>query len=238
MNSRSPSRLLIILAIFLYAFIPAACGNASSEPSSEELAQREAAATKAAELSIQAAVHATLAAQIVESPSSQQLESTRIVKPSSQHPQILSPTPTHIPPTVTSTPLPPTATPLPTNTPQPPNTPTLAPQEDNSKTFGPLRFCREEDFDQVTKRCTKSQNVFTGQVKIVYVSWEPSSDKKGSLFKRKWYLDDDEPFLITENANEYAYLAVNTRESLKPGSYLVELYIGDELVQTGQFVIK
>ena len=223
-----------LIPILLALWLLAACQNGGTAPSSPNLA-----ATQAAELSIQAAVHATLAAKALESSPSQS-ELTKVTS-STPHPtQILEPTPTFISPTETPTPpqVQSTATPLPTNPPQPTMTPTLASEIGVSQTFGSLRFCKEKDFDQTTKRCITSQNLFTGKVEIVYVSWEPSPDKVGSLFKRKWYLDDDKPFLVTENENEYAYLAVSTRESLKPGSYLVELYVGDELVQTGRFIIK
>ncbi len=106
-----------LIPILLALWLLAACQNGRTAPSSPNLA-----ATQAAELSIQAAVHATLVAEEMQTPR-QQHESTRAdlptpkLSPTPRTPQVpASPThtPTFPPPTET-----PTVTPKPTDTPIP-----------------------------------------------------------------------------------------------------------------------
>jgi len=107
----------VLIPILLALWLLSACQNARTDSSSPNLA-----ATQAAKLSIQAAVHATLVAKEVQSPS-QSHEPTTADLPAPQPsptpqtlqaPASLTNTPTSPPPTET-----PTATPKPTNTPIP-----------------------------------------------------------------------------------------------------------------------
>jgi hypothetical protein len=119
----------------------------------------------------------------------------------------------------------------PTPLPTPPATATA------SEVFSPLRFCTEQEFDQRIKRCTRSRQLFTGVVERLFVSWTPSKSYKGATFLKKWYLDGNW-FLDSESRNEYAYLEVETRPSLKPGKYNVEVYVAGDLIQSGSFRIR
>ena len=103
--------------------------------------------------------------------------------------------------------------------------------------FAPLTFCTENDFDFAKQVCTTSETVFTGIVKSVHLSWDPPNQYHGKLFKRVWYLDGNQ-FLVNENYSSYAYIEVATRNSLKPGKYLVELFVEEKLVQSGSFEIQ
>jgi len=109
--------------------------------------------------------------------------------------------------------------------------------EKNSSSFGPLVFCDRDNFDSNQQSCLESKNTFEGVVEILYLSWVPSEEYMGASFKRIWYIDGIE-FLTTENSNEYAYLEVRQRRSLKPGQYTVELFANGSLVQTGNFIIR
>lgn len=120
----------------------------------------------------------------------------------------------------------------PTRTPIPTYTPIPAPAQ-----FGPLTFCSAAQFNATTKKCVGSQQLFTGMVKIVYVSWTPPPQYNNASFKRMWYLAGTH-FLTTETFNKYAYLEVDQRDSLKPGQYRVELYVQDRLMQTGTFEVR
>lgn len=110
------------------------------------------------------------------------------------------------------------------------------PQSEQIK-FGQLVFCYENEFQQKNKQCISSRNEFSGVIRILYVSWTPSLEKKGALFKRIWYLDGI-VFLTSENHNEYAYLSVDKRNSLKLGNYTVQLYVDGVMVQQGSFTIR
>ena len=110
-------------------------------------------------------------------------------------------------------------------------------QRDSEHELGYLSFCAEHEFDQATKKCVTSKKLFIGIVKRLYVSWTPSESYKGSSFTKKWYIDDH-LILIHESTSEYGYLEVVTLDSLKPGDYVVELYVTDVLIQNGTFQIR
>jgi len=103
--------------------------------------------------------------------------------------------------------------------------------------FGQLFFCSENEFDKNTNQCITSRNVFSGIVKIIYVSWVPPDIYVGKPFTRKWYLNGVF-FLSNTTLDNYAYLEVSTRNSLAPGFYHVELYVDDKMVQSGNFTIE
>jgi CHAT domain-containing protein len=114
----------------------------------------------------------------------------------------------------------------------------FAPDDKSSnEEFTPLTFCTENDFDLATQACTTSETVFRGTVKSVHLSWNPPNQYRGKLFTRVWYLDGNQ-FLANENYSNYAYIEVATRNSLKPGKYLVELFVEGKLVQSGNFEIQ
>jgi len=109
--------------------------------------------------------------------------------------------------------------------------------EKDSTSFGELIFCSRDNFDSTKRSCLKSTKIFEGVVEILYLSWVPSEEYVGASFKRIWYIDGIE-FLTRENNNEYAYLEVSQRKSLKPGQYTVKLYANGTLIQTGDFTIR
>ena len=104
-------------------------------------------------------------------------------------------------------------------------------------TFSSLSFCYEREFNQLSKKCTRHRDIFTGTVERLYVSWTPNAKHDGASFLEKWYFNGHFIF-DSESSNEYAYIEVDTRESLKPGEYMVDVYVGETLVARGSFEIR
>jgi hypothetical protein len=103
--------------------------------------------------------------------------------------------------------------------------------------FSALSFCYENELTKLSKKCARRRTVFTGTVERLYATWFPSAEYRGATFLKKWYIDGNFIF-ESESANAYAYIEVDTRDSLKPGKYLLELYVDDTLVAQGNFEIR
>lgn len=133
----------------------------------------------------------------------------------------------------------PTSTPMPTSIPRPLPTPTSTSTATRGagRTTSALIFCTEADFDTTTQQCTRSQLLFTGMVPKIYISWTPSPALQGVTYLKKWYFNGEQ-FLDSESTNHYAWLEVDTRVSLKPGYYIVELYASGDLLQRNGFTIR
>lgn len=71
----------------------------------------------------------------------------------------------------------------------------------------------------------------------IYISWTPSPALQGVTYLKKWYFNGEQ-FLDSESTNHYAWLEVDTRVSLKPGYYIVELYASGDLLQRNGFTIR
>jgi len=162
--------------------------------------------------------------------------------------QITLVTATHTPPFPTS----PTtvASPVPT-------TPVLAPTltvGEAKPWFGLISFCLEEQVDH-DRRCCKGDSppYFSGNVTKVYASWSFGNVREGMLFSRRWY-KDGEPLPRLNHINtpwtgnwrlgdgtEYTWAypeGVEPGLTIFPtGTYRLELYIGEERVQVGEFKI-
>lgn len=106
-----------------------------------------------------------------------------------------------------------------------------------SSDFSPLIFCYAEEFDEIAGACTRYRTQFSGVVKSVYVSWKPSAAYRGAEFTKVWYLDGQQ-FLVSSSKNEFGYIEVDTRGSLKPGQYQLDLFANGVLVQQAIFTIR
>ena len=176
------------------------------------------------------------------------------------------PTATSLPPTVIHTPMPtdtPTPTPTSTNTPTPipTSTPTSTPTTPHTPmptatigpSFGEMSLCLKDEFNEAARRCETSRTTFTGQVESVYVSWTYSNVYVGVEFGRKWYWNNQLISLPdaandvwdginweTDGVSEYTWLeaVVFGERYFPPGSYIVELYIGDRLEQRSDFTVR
>jgi hypothetical protein len=112
-----------------------------------------------------------------------------------------------------------------------------APLPPAPNTFSELSFCYEDELSRLSKKCTRHRTVFTGIVERLYATWTPSEKYRGASFLKKWYIDGNFIF-ESESTNEYAYIEVDTRTSLKPGKYTVDVYVDDTLVARGDFEIR
>ena len=120
---------------------------------------------------------------------------------------------------------------------QPVPAPASTQRAGSTNVFSGLSFCYEREFSGLTKQCSQHHSVFTGIVEKLYVSWIPSTNYKGASFLKKWYIDGHFIF-DSESTNEYGFIEIDQRSSLKPGKYLVDLYVGDTLVGRGDFEIR
>lgn len=119
-------------------------------------------------------------------------------------------------------------------------TPTAAPAntiDTNEPPTPSIMFCPEELFDREALACKETQDRFTGVIKIIHVSWHDLPEYQDAQFKRVWYFNGVR-FLEREGTDAYAHLEVSSRESLSPGNYRFELYVGEQLVQAGEFEIQ
>ena len=110
------------------------------------------------------------------------------------------------------------------------------PTPDWPEEFGPIVFCTPQEFDIERGQCLAATTVFRGLTPKLYASWTPSAPYVGAEFHKQWTLDGAQ-FLTSASRNLFGYLEVATRESLKPGAYNVDLFVDDERVQTGAFLI-
>jgi len=133
------------------------------------------------------------------------------------------------------------------------SSPDVQPSSTLGPSFGKMSFCLERDFNLTARRCKVSQELFAGPVKCVYVSWTYNNVYVGMIFSRKWYWNN-ELILSRENeswdgndwkidgVSEYTFLKSTVfgsgQEYLRPGTYTVELYIGDRLEQRSDFIIQ
>ncbi len=146
----------------------------------------------------------------------------------------------------TYTPVPPTLTPsLPIT-----SVPGIQPTSTIVPSFGKVSFCLEDELNREARHCKVAHVTFTGQVERVYVSWIYDGVYVGMEFSRKWYRDNqlilpregiwDGEAWRTDGSSEYTWLdaAVFGQKCFPSGSYTVELYIDDRLVQRGNFTIQ
>ena len=162
-------------------------------------------------------------------------------------------TPTTLP-TSTPPPLPPTSTtpvpPAPTHIPSPT---IIQPTATIGPSFGEMSFCLKDGFNEAARRCETSRTTFTGQVERLYVSWTYSNVYVGMIFSRKWYRNNqliplpqaendiwDGDNWKTDGVSEYTWLDAEIfgQRYFPPGSYVVELYIGASLEQSGSFTVE
>lgn len=116
--------------------------------------------------------------------------------------------------------------------------------------FETMSFCLEDELNRAVRRCEVSHVTFTDQIERVYVSWIYNGVYVGMEFSRKWYRDnqliytcesiwDGETWRV-DGSSEYTWLdaVIFGQKYFPPGSYTVELYIDDRLVQRGNFTIQ
>lgn len=103
--------------------------------------------------------------------------------------------------------------------------------------FGPIKFCKEPEFNYITEQCTSSENLISGPAKSVYASWIVPEQYIGSKFKREWYFNG-QLFITGEDSNAYAHVEVEARDSLKEGTYTIKLFVKNKLVQESAFQIE
>jgi len=106
-----------------------------------------------------------------------------------------------------------------------------------SSDFGPIKFCREPEFNFITEQCVSSRNLFSNSVERIYASWIAPEKYIGAVFKRQWYFND-QLFLTREDDNTYTHIEVDTRDSLKAGVYSFRLFVENTMVQEGTFQIE
>lgn len=66
----------------------------------------------------------------------------------------------------------------------PPPQTSQQPTEANLHRCLPVAFCLDENFDAIGGVCNRSQTLFTGQVKLIRVSWTPIPEFPNATFKR------------------------------------------------------
>ncbi len=120
--------------------------------------------------------------------------------------------------------------------------------------FENIQFCLDVDLDKNIRSCRTNQSEFTSPISRINVSWEYKNAYRGMLFSRKWYWNGelfrevnndiwDDNWTI-DGVYEYTYLDVSngnifsSEYVFRPGEYIVELYIDNRLIQSGNFVIR
>jgi len=148
----------------------------------------------------------------------------------------LEPTDTPTPvPTATDTPVPtPTGTATATPTPSPTATPTEA-----VPAFEFIAFASDVTEDDVP---VDPGTVFPANTTKVYAVFDYSGMQEGMTYDAYWYLDGEEElhkswqWSLDEEGT--SWVNIFNDDGLKPGDYELEIYVGDQLLLSGSFVVQ
>lgn len=106
-----------------------------------------------------------------------------------------------------------------------------------SSDFGPIKFCKESEFNFITEQCVSSQNLFGSDVEKIYINWMTPEKHMGTEFKLQWYFND-QLSSITEEDNTYTHIKFSTEDSTNVGVYSFRLFVENTMVQEGAFQIE
>lgn len=108
---------------------------------------------------------------------------------------------------------------------------------DASPQFGPITFAAGESNDAPVDAGTR----FASGATEIYAFFDYEGMSDGLDFRQVWYVDGEVGLDVTDpwSAGEQGnyWVSANSRSGLPDGSYVLELYVGDELVQEGEFTI-
>lgn len=106
-----------------------------------------------------------------------------------------------------------------------------------SPQFGPITFAAGERNDAPVDAGTQ----FASGATEIYAFFDYEGMSDGLDFRQVWYVDGEVGLDVTDpwSAGEQGnyWVSVNSQSGLPDGSYVLELYVGDELVQEGEFTI-
>lgn len=105
-------------------------------------------------------------------------------------------------------------------------------------TFGAITFAQGVDKND---KPVKPGAQFPTGIQEAYAFWDFSSIPDGAEWTRVWYLDDQEVMRETDNWSQGAsgntWVSIFSKSALPDGAYKLELYLGDALLQQGNFII-
>lgn len=133
---------------------------------------------------------------------------------------------------------------LPTVLVTPPDTPPPAGSSSSGQPwFGPISFCLELDSDN---RCIEPMDTFPSGTRKFYISWQYRDVPLGASFGRYWYRDGKELGKVSKNdvwdsdwndPSGYEFTWVDNGRAFPNGEYRVDLFIENELLQSGSVKI-
>ncbi len=104
--------------------------------------------------------------------------------------------------------------------------------------WGPLTFAQGVD---KSNKPVSPANQFPSGTKEIYAFWDFSGTSDGAEWTRVWYLDDQEVLRNTASWNQGEsgnfWVTIYSKSALPDGAFRLELYLGEELMQSGTFVI-
>lgn len=106
-----------------------------------------------------------------------------------------------------------------------------------SPQFGAITFAQGQRNDQPVGPDVR----FPSGTKEIYAFFDYKGMTDGMSWRQAWYVDD-EVGLDAEDTWEAGgqgnyWVSINSKKGLPDGAYLLELYVGDKLLQSGEFVI-
>ncbi len=105
-------------------------------------------------------------------------------------------------------------------------------------TFGAITFAQGVDKND---KPVKPGAQFPTGIQEAYAFWDFSGIPDGAEWTRVWYLDDQEVMRETDNwgqgASGNTWVSIFSKSALPDGAYKLELYLGDALLQQGNFII-
>lgn len=140
----------------------------------------------------------------------------------------------------------PTALAPPSDTPTPAATPTSPAGEsvaNGEPWFGPISFCLELD---ANNRCIEPVDSLPSGTRKFYISWQYRDVPLGASFGRYWYRDGKELEKVSKDdvwdsdwisPSDYQFTWVDNGGAFPNGEYRVDLFIENELLQSGSVKI-
>ena len=105
-------------------------------------------------------------------------------------------------------------------------------------TWGTITFAQGVD---KSDKPIKPGAQFPSGIQEAYAFWDFSDTPDGAAWTRVWYLDDQEVMREEDNWSQGAsgstWVSIYSKSALPDGTYRLELYLGDTLLQKGSFAI-